>query len=63
MVGNGRDTSFWEDVWVGEVPLKLVFPTLFDHCRNKMCTVKDCWQNEEWVMDFRRTLSKGETEQ
>ncbi|RHN65268.1 hypothetical protein MtrunA17_Chr3g0078071 [Medicago truncatula] len=29
-MGNGRGTSFWYDNWVGNVPLKVRFPRLFD---------------------------------
>lgn len=28
-VGNGEDTMFWHDSWVGEKPLKLICPRLF----------------------------------
>lgn len=63
IVHNGRDTSFWEDVWVGEVPLKLVFPRLYDYCRDKSCAVGDCWKDEKWTMEFRRTLSIEEANQ
>lgn len=43
--------------------MKLLFPKLFDYCRDKRCTVSDCWRNEEWVMDFRRSLSLEEADQ
>lgn len=42
VVGDGKDTSFWEDAWVVEVPMKLLFPKLYDHFRDKRCTVSDC---------------------
>lgn len=58
-----RDTSFWEDIWVGEVPLKLLFPKLYDYCRNKECTVGECWQMGEWTMNFRRSLKREEADQ
>jgi len=25
VVGDGRDTLFWHDIWVGEIPLKFKF--------------------------------------
>ena len=28
-VGDGRATRFWHDVWIGNVPFKLAFPSLF----------------------------------
>jgi hypothetical protein len=30
-VGNGRDTAFWEDVWLGDTPLQISFPALYSH--------------------------------
>jgi hypothetical protein len=34
-VNSGEDVRFWEDVWVGDVPLKLVFPDLYEQCGRK----------------------------
>lgn len=28
-VNNGQQVIFWEDIWVGCIPLKLEFPTLY----------------------------------
>ena len=25
-VKDGRDTSFWEDIWIGNVPVKTLYP-------------------------------------
>jgi hypothetical protein len=61
-VHNGENTIFWSDVWRGEVPLKLIFPKLYEYCRNKNCTVSDCWDGSEWRMDFSRPLSLVEAE-
>jgi hypothetical protein len=61
-VHNGENTIFWNDVWRGEVPLKLVFPKLYEYCRNKNCTVSDCWEGGEWRMDFSKPLSPVDAE-
>ncbi|GKE38079.1 hypothetical protein Tco_1461484 [Tanacetum coccineum] len=29
-VGNGKDTLFWEDVWKGNVALKLLYPRVYE---------------------------------
>jgi hypothetical protein len=29
-VGNGSRVLFWQDVWCGELPLKTLFPALFN---------------------------------
>jgi len=41
VVGNGRGTYFWHDIWVGEIPLKLKFPSLFDLSVVKECSVEE----------------------
>jgi hypothetical protein len=43
-VNNGKDTLFWEDVWLGEVPLKMNFSQIYSYCADKQCTVSDCWE-------------------
>ena len=40
VVGNGRRTLFWHDIWVGDVPLKLKFPRIFDLSVHKECSVE-----------------------
>jgi len=41
VVEDGNDTFFWEDIWVGEVPLKLKFPRLYELALNKKCSVAE----------------------
>jgi hypothetical protein len=40
-VGDGSRVLFWHDVWCGELPLKILFPALF----NIACT-KEAWVEE-----------------
>ncbi|XP_024628771.1 uncharacterized protein [Medicago truncatula] len=40
VVGNGRGTSFWHDIWVGEIPLKFKFLCLFELSVDKECSVE-----------------------
>nr|GFD00734.1 hypothetical protein [Tanacetum cinerariifolium] len=40
-IGNGRDTCFWYDNWLGDKPLKDLFPSLFALELNKEVTVAD----------------------
>jgi hypothetical protein len=42
VVNNGESTLFWEGVWIGEIPLKLSLPRLYEHSRDKRCLVSDC---------------------
>ena len=30
LVGNGMSTRFWEDTWLGETPLAVQYPTLYN---------------------------------
>jgi len=45
VVGAGNDTFFWHDIWVGEVPLKLKFPRLYELTLNKECSVAEAKRN------------------
>jgi len=40
VVGDGRRTLFWHDIWVGEVPLKFKFLHIFDLSIHKECSVE-----------------------
>jgi hypothetical protein len=40
-VGNGRNTSFWGDVWCDQSPLKDRFPEIYDICIEQSVTVAD----------------------
>jgi hypothetical protein len=39
-IGNGEQTSFWKDVWLGDDALADRFPILFSHCTQKEMSVK-----------------------
>jgi len=41
VVGNGRNTFFWTDNWLGGVPLKLQFNRLYELSWHKECLVED----------------------
>jgi hypothetical protein len=62
-VKSGKQTHFWEDVWLGQVPLKLLFPNLYNCCRDKNCLVGDCYDEDEWIQDFKRSFGKEEVDQ
>ncbi|KAK2444918.1 hypothetical protein QL285_015908 [Trifolium repens] len=49
-VGNGNNTLFWKDVWVGEESFVSRFPRLFGISVQKDCRVGDVgrWENGEW---------------
>ncbi|KAG2546014.1 hypothetical protein PVAP13_9KG028826 [Panicum virgatum] len=59
-LGDGRNILFWEDVWVGDIPLRLEFPNLYEYSYNKNCVVSECWIEGEWKMNFRRSFGQDE---
>ena len=38
-VKNGKNTRFWEDIWLKDKPLCMLHPVLFDWCLNKNISV------------------------
>jgi hypothetical protein len=41
MVGNGADTRFWEDTWLGDSPLASQYPSLYNIVHHKQAFVAD----------------------
>ena len=50
LVGDGQNTLFWEDLWVGEQRLKQRFPRLFLMSLQKSSTIADYgfWDGGSW---------------
>ena len=40
-IGNGQSTRFWEDTWLGDRPLSVQYPTLFNIVRHKSVLVAE----------------------
>ncbi|GJU77186.1 RNA-directed DNA polymerase, eukaryota [Tanacetum coccineum] len=57
-VGNGRRTSFWNDLWIGDASLRFMFPRLYALDTNKVCTVADK-MNAPLTSSFCRTVRGG----
>lgn len=62
-IGEGNSTSFWNDVWSGEAPLKVAFPAIYKACSNHNETVKQVHNSGEWVINLRRSLTELELEE
>lgn len=60
VVNNGQKTRFWEEVWIGETPLKLEFPRLFTLSKDRGCLVANCWEGDGWKLDFNRPLGESD---
>lgn len=56
-VGNGQNTSFWFDSWLGNRPLSIIFPALFSHITNKEVAVSECFQQGGWIVHMRNLTS------
>jgi len=41
IMGDGRDALFWHDIWVGEIPLKIKFPCLYELAEDKEWSVAE----------------------
>ena len=56
-VGNGENTRFWEDIWLGDIPLKDQYPSLYNIVNVRNVIVADVLSFEPLNIRFRRTLS------
>lgn len=59
-IGNGMNSLFWHDVWLGDLPLKAICPRLFRLSNAKNTTVaSSCFWDGikwEWAFDWSRPL-------
>jgi hypothetical protein len=56
VVGNGMNTRFWEDHWINDQPLSLVFPRLFSISLNHEITVSKAFAMGIMNLKFRRVI-------
>lgn len=59
LVNNGNIARFWEDKWLYERSLALMYPDLYSICNDKNLVVKDC-RDRHWDLSFRRWLSSDQ---
>lgn len=47
MIGNGDNTGFWDETWIGDVPLRIEFPRLYRLSTQKLTKVSNIgkWEN------------------
>jgi hypothetical protein len=66
IVGNGSRISFWDDLWVGEMPLKDAFPGLYDIVCDKSSLVAEHLSLEyepfQWDVRFIRAAHDWEVD-
>ena len=57
-LGNGEQTRFWEDTWLGDKPLASQYPSLYDIVQRKEVTVASVLSAAPPVnLSFRRSLT------
>lgn len=54
IIGNGVDTSFWEENWIGGTPMRLKFPSLYQLSTQKTAKVSGCglWIDDCWAWEL-----------
>ena len=58
IVGNGQETRFWEDTWLGDTPLRVQYPSLYNIVRRKNVSVAAVLSNAPPInLEFRRHLT------
>jgi hypothetical protein len=55
-VGDGLNTSFWKSNWIGNMPLAVQFPTLFDLAYDKDISVNKVLVSNFDALSFRRRI-------
>jgi hypothetical protein len=56
LVGNGLNTSFWKSNWIGNLPLAVQFPSLFDLAYDKDISVNKVLVSNIEALLFRRRI-------
>lgn len=59
-VHKGVKVYFWTDVWLGNVPLKLVYLRLYNICLDNKAKVADYFSGDDWDIKLRRNLGEAE---
>lgn len=71
-IGDGENTSFWDDVWKGDIANKILFPRLYNIAKSKTLSIKEVWdekngywdeKNGYWNLCLRRNLKDDEIDE
>jgi hypothetical protein len=58
-VGNGEDTRFWEDTWLGNKSLAIRYPSLYNIVHRKNVSVANVLNQNPLNITFCRTLTEN----
>lgn len=61
-VVSGQQTRFWQDSWLRECPLRIMFHSLYQICSNPDIEVAKIYVDGQWDIQFRRQLSEDQIE-
>ncbi|XP_049354731.1 uncharacterized protein LOC125819316 [Solanum verrucosum] len=61
-VGNGLKISFWNEIWLGDVKMRILFPDLYIISLQQNDTTTQMWSPQGWNLIFRRALNDWEVE-
>ncbi|GJY43502.1 putative RNA-directed DNA polymerase, partial [Tanacetum coccineum] len=53
-VGNGVDTLFWDEAWLGDVTLKHIYPRVYALETNKLISVAEKLEHQSVIFSLRR---------
>ncbi|XP_026444361.1 uncharacterized protein LOC113344649 [Papaver somniferum] len=60
-IHSGKDISFWNDVWCGNISLDAIFSSLFKISDNKNIKLAEVISSERnWCFNFKRNLTESE---
>jgi hypothetical protein len=55
--GNGEDTHFWEDTWLGNLPLPVQYPSLYNIVQCKQVSIASVMSHMPLNIGFRQALT------
>ena len=58
IIGDGLNTRFWKDTWLGDSPLAHQYPTLFNIVHRKQVSVAETLTGTSVNISFRRSLTR-----
>jgi hypothetical protein len=61
-LGAHCNISFWNDLWIGEEPLSVRFPSLFLKSLETYLTLAKAYSEEGWWIPFRRNLDQEDVQ-
>jgi hypothetical protein len=56
VIKDGTNMRFWDDMWIGDKPLKDTYPSLYHITRDKHVTVSKVLSSRPLNISFRRSL-------